>query len=106
MPYSNGDDHNFPKALLSLPNWLRGIAVIGIPGAIALYLVWMGGQILPNLQKEILLNRSATEKTQEMLRDHLTNEANSRQETYRLLLRICTNTAKTPMERGQCFDAR
>ena len=99
---ANGDDNGFARTVFSLPQWVKAIAVIGVPGAIALYLVWMGGQILPRVQQEIILNREESNKTQDMLREHLTQQS----ENYRLLMRICANTAKTPLERGQCFDAR
>ena len=83
-----------------MPWWVRAIAVIGVPGVLTLYLVYSGVQELPQTRRlgeqtlqEVLRNR-------EMLREHEIRE----QTTYRLLQRICTNTAKTPDERNSCFD--
>jgi hypothetical protein len=91
---SNGTDWS------AMPWWVRAIAVIGVPGVLVLYLVYSGVQELPATRRaseqavtEVLQNR-------EMLREHRLES----QATFRLLQRICTNTARTQDERNSCFD--
>jgi hypothetical protein len=92
MPPANGT--------LSLPLWARVIALVGIPGAIALFLVYMGAQTLPSIQTELQTLRIAYEKTQDTQREMVAKQL----EIIRLLQRVCTNTAKTDQERAKCFD--
>jgi hypothetical protein len=84
----------------SMPWWVRAIAVIGVPGVLTLYLVYSGVQEVPATRRaseqavqEILRNR-------EIMREHEIRE----QSNFRLLQRICINTAKTQDERNSCFD--
>jgi hypothetical protein len=86
--------------LVELPIWARVLAVIGIPGAIAIFLVWQGATELPRLSRQQEQLVVDVQRLQQMVSEQGIN-ADS---TYRLLQRICVNTAKTDTERQQCFD--
>lgn len=83
-----------------LPFWVRAIAVVGIPGSIAIFLVWVGAQELPRINQQ---TRSALEETirnRDLLREHVAQS----ESMYRMLQRICSNTARNDSERQKCFD--
>lgn len=72
-----------------LPTWVRAAAVVGIPGLIAIYLVWFLANALP-----AKIEAHATE----------TRDANAKQ--IQLLIQICANTATTPEARAACWSVR
>jgi len=80
--------------------WTQAIAIIGIPGAIAVYLVYMGSTELPNIrrQNETIIQemRQTRERTEELIK--LTNVMIS------IGQRICWNAAKDDNARQRCFD--
>jgi len=92
---TNGDGF-----LSGLPIWAKVAAIVGIPGVIAFYLVWMGGQTLPNILTEVIALKVQTVRSQEMYQEHMQQTA----ELSRLLQRICSRVSKTDAERQQCFD--
>lgn len=90
-----------------IPAWAKAVAAIGIPGVIALALVWMIGKEIPNIIRmgqrnhDLMVEmRAGQEETARMLR-----EQNQRAEDlYRLMQRVCANTAKTDADQRACFD--
>jgi hypothetical protein len=92
MPLTNGH--------LGLPLWARVVALVGIPGAIALFLVYMGAQTLPSIQRELQTLRFAYEKSQDLQREMIARQT----EIIRLMQRVCSNTARNDQERARCFD--
>lgn len=104
-PKTNGNGNGnggVSAALANLPMWAKIISVAGPTAAIALYLVWVGAQTIPALAIAEAMNQAQLIKTQELLREHITQQ----QEVYRLMQRICVNTAKDAVERGQCFEIK
>jgi hypothetical protein len=93
-------DTNGNGGLGGLPPWLRGIAVVGIPGAIALFLVWMGAKEIPRI---VGLATSIEAKVNALL-EHQRDMDERQAETFRLMQRICSNAAKTEDDRARCFD--
>lgn len=86
--------------LAELPVWVRAVAVVGIPGAIAFFLVWIGANTIPKMQQEITILQQ-----QHALMQQLESQRDQRAEDlYRLMQRICANTAKDNQERQRCFD--
>ena len=83
-----------------LPQWARVIALVGIPGAIALFLVWVGSQSLPKLEAELTAMRLESEKNRLVVQQQVTQT----EQVYRILQRICSSLAKSDEERGRCFD--
>jgi hypothetical protein len=86
--------------MASLPIWSRAVAVVGIPGAIAIFLVWVGAQELPKIKQQTQLTLEAVNRTNELLAEH----ARDTSEVARMLQRICSNTARNDEERARCFD--
>lgn|SRR5262249_13905736 len=83
-----------------LPQWARVIAMVGIPGAIALFLVWVGSQSLPKMETEMIASRIEMQRTREIIQQQVTQE----EQIYRLLQRICAEIAKTDESRARCFE--
>lgn len=83
-----------------LPLWVRAVAVMGIPGAIALFLVWVGAQEVPRMRAVTDATHEDVLRNREMLREHEEQSA----AMYRMLQRICSNTATKDDERQRCFD--
>ena len=93
---TTGDRDHF---LTGIPSWARAIAIIGIPGAIALWLVWIGGNTLPALQREIIVMNGQIAHTNELLNQ---SKADS-QELYRLMQRVCAAASRSEDVRNSCF---
>ena len=81
--------------------------MVGIPGVIALALVWVMGREIPNLVRlgqqnhEMLTQIEQGQlEAQRMLREQ--NEI--MEELFRMLQRVCANTAKDSSSAGRCFD--
>lgn len=95
--YSGADRRNGNGVL---PWWVRAIAVVGIPGALALYLVYVGAQLAPRILATAEAAHSESIRTRELLREHIQSE----EQMYRLLQRICSNAARGDDDRQRCFD--
>jgi hypothetical protein len=84
----------------SMPWWVRAVAIIGIPGVLVIYLVWMGAQEVPSIRRITEQNGAETIRSREMIRE----QSIQIERTYRMIQRVCSNTAKTDEERLRCFD--
>jgi len=76
------------------------VAVVGIPGGIALFLVWIGATYIPKIQTELASSRIEAEKN----RLAVERQVNQNEESFRLLQRICAEIAKSDDGRARCFD--
>ena len=88
------------NGISTLPVWVRAAAIVGIPGVIAFFLVWVGANDIPRmvrtletLRLEVLYNRKLMEA-----------QAVQSERAYRLQQRICANAARDNIERARCFD--
>jgi len=79
---------------------IGGIIKIGVPAAIALFLVYMGAKTLPQMAENILLQRMATERLEALVRE----DGIKHEELLRMLRRICSNTSKDDEARERCFE--
>jgi hypothetical protein len=87
-----------------LPVWARVLAVIGVPGLIAVFLVWQGAAELPRIARaQEGIQRQLDQLQIEVTRHHADTQDQLRLE-LRLLLRVCVNTAATETDRQKCFD--
>lgn len=79
------------------PWWVGAVYKIGIPSAIAIYLVWfLSVQVRDRIElMDQRLNTHITETT--ILLDH-------NRRTLRILHQICINSATTNEERVSCFQ--
>lgn len=84
----------------AIPPWARFITIVGIPGAIALFLVWMMAKDVPQAARQL----EAVIQEQRYTRERDAERAVKQDQMFRLLQRICTNTAKSDTERQRCFD--
>lgn len=80
--------------------WAQAIGIIGIPGAIAGYLVYMGSTELPRISRQndtiIAEVRQSRERTEQLI--DLTNTL------IRVAQRSCSNAARDDNARQRCFD--
>lgn len=91
---------NGSNPFAGLPLWARVVGMVGIPGAIAFFLVWTGANLMPKLQAEMQAMRLESERTRLMYQE----KSERIEQTFRLLQRICSSVAKTDEERQRCFD--
>lgn len=98
--YEGPERREETNVLSGLPVWVRAAAVLGVPSLIALFLVWVGARELPRMNQELIVQRQEVQKNREMYQEHL----HQQEEIYRLMQRICSNTAKSELERQRCFD--
>jgi len=83
-----------------VPLWARMIAIVGIPGVIAIFLVYVGAGLLPKMARQSLETQSAIQRLQDQQAEHVRDTA----AIVRTLQRICVNTATTAEARERCFQ--
>lgn len=93
--------------LEGMPMWVkatvavsRAVVTLGVSSAIAIFLVWMLASDLPRLSREVAANTARLDQLQRALEDQKVRQ----DATFRLLQRICANTAKTETAGQRCFD--
>jgi len=86
----------------SLRAWSQAIGIIGIPGAIAIFLVYIGATEIPRMtrQQELLLQEIKT--TQSKI-DELSALMRV---SIRIAQSTCLNSARDDNARQRCFDIR
>lgn len=83
-----------------LPLWLQAVKTLGTTGAIAVFLVWVGSNELPKIAQQTEVNAQAIIKIQEQIRQQV--ELNAA--IFRMMQRLCANTAKSDDDRTRCFE--
>src|SRR5262245_39319673 len=83
-----------------LPAWTKALAIVGVPGAIALFAVWVGSQSLPKLEAELIAMRLEAERNRLAVQQQVVQQ----EQIYRQLQKICANLAKDDAARDRCFD--
>src|SRR5262245_58534823 len=83
-----------------LPQWAKVISIVGIPGGIALFLVWIGAQSIPEIKTELVAYRMEAERARQAIQQ----QTQQSEQIYRMLQRICAEVAKTDEGRARCFD--
>ena len=72
----------------NLPVWAKFVSAVGVPSAIAVYLVWfLGNAVLGAIT------------------DHNDDHAQEMRILTSIMQQVCANTADTPIERGRCFPS-
>ncbi len=89
-----------PSPEAPLPLWLQAIKTLGTTGAIAVFLVWVGSNELPKITRQTEVNAQSIVQMQEQIRQQTEMIAAN----FRMLQRLCANTAKTEDERTRCFE--
>lgn len=83
-----------------LPIWVRAIALVGIPGAIAFFLVYIGAQTIPRMQENLIVQQQQILKMQDLISQHIQQQ----EALYRLMQRFCANAGRTQDEKDRCYD--
>ena len=84
----------------SLKAWANAIGVVGIPGAIALFVVYLGATQLPKLVTAVETAIVEVRRTQDLIREHS-------MQTDKLIWvarQTCWNAAKDDDARRKCYD--
>ena len=86
----------------SLKAWSQAVGFIGIPGTIAIFLVYVGATEVPRIarQQELLLQEIG--KTQSKLDELISLTRTS----IRIAQSSCLNSARDDNARQRCFDIR
>jgi len=90
--------------LSSSPWWVKAIVTVGVPSAIALYVVWF---ITGQLSTTVGLLQVGQAGLQESIRMHTADSSyifKETQEMRQLLQQICANTAENEVNRNACFQ--
>lgn len=89
-----------------IPGWAKAVAAIGIPGVIALALVWTIGREIPNIIRTAQKNhdimveiRNAQVEGARMLRE----QNQQSEQLYLLMQQVCANGAKNEDSQRACF---
>jgi len=70
----------------SMPLWMKFVSAVGVPSAIAIYLVWfLGSAVLGAINS------------------HAEQHADETRVLTSVLQQLCANTAATPADRAGCF---
>lgn len=97
------------KLLEDAPAWLRGVVVLGVPAAIALYLVWFGTSLIASdvrlLRSQMERHDTRSEAIATNVDAHAATSAREMQDLRVLLRQICVNTAPNETYRQGCFQA-
>lgn len=87
--------------LSGMPGWAKAVAVIGLPGIIALFLVWVGAKSLPAIQRDIIVLNQQQVQIQQLLVEH--NRQAERLQS--IMQQVCANTAnRDPIKEQLCFS--
>lgn len=72
----------------NLPVWAKFVSAVGVPSAIAVYLVWfLGNAVLGAIT------------------DHNDDHSQEMRILTSIMQQVCANTAGTPVERARCFPS-
>ena len=96
----DGPDRRTHSEPLPLHFWIMAIVTFGVPGAIALYVVWVGTNEMPRLfdkLSQVYEVALRIESNQVRIMEQL-------QANFRMEQRNCANTAKTYADQQRCFD--
>ncbi len=93
---ANGDGRDWT----SLKAWANAVGVVGIPGAIAFFLVYMGATYIPKMVSNMDVINVELQHSREVLREHIAQT----DRLIRIIQRTCSNAAKDETARQRCFD--
>jgi hypothetical protein len=102
----NGNGNGNPLA--GLPPWARFVAVVGVPSAIAVYLIWVTTSSL-SMRVEMINDRlsqhaEVTSGASARLNEFVQADEQYSRVVLELMQRICLNTASNETERSACLS--
>ena len=83
-----------------ITTWSRAVAVVGIPGVFAGFLIYMQAKEMPRIAAKVEASHAAIQSSTELERQH----AAQTEELLRLMRWICANTAGDGNDRRNCFE--
>jgi hypothetical protein len=112
MAHRDGDDTN---GLLNggTPWWVRAVAFVGVPSAIALFLVWWlvgmdavahasHQELLSSVKRQVDFNSTQLSAAHDERMRFWTEAAKQDEAILRTMQLICLHTARTDTERNEC----
>ena len=96
----HGNSQNSGRDWTSLKAWAQAIGFVGIPGAIALFVVYIGATEIPKITRQQELHSVKLE--QSLARGAYLIELTTT--ILRTTQRACSNAAKDEPARQKCFD--
>lgn len=92
------------KSSDSLPWWVSAIYKVGVPTAIACYLVWF---LTQRVQTDLDAATQQLNNMQTLMAAHVTTQEQSlkvSQEILKAMRKICVNTSDTKADRDECVQ--
>lgn len=83
---------------------LRFAYIFGIPALLSVYLIWLMATRIETKLNSIEATLQAAKVDDAYVLKMSGDQAESLDQIYRLLQRICVNSATTPQDRAGCFD--
>ena len=93
-----------PIKMDGLPWWLKAIYQVGVPSAIAVFLVWFVTQGMTFSINRIADNQDMLQKAINVQAGNFEYLVREQMEVKGLLQQICANTAVTNKDRALCFQ--
>lgn len=84
----------------SLKAWANAVGIVGIPGAIAIFLVYMGATEIPRMIRIVESVHAQTLQNRDLIREQMEQT----DMLVRVVQRTCSNAAKDESSRQRCFD--
>lgn len=84
----------------SISAWAKAVTMVGIPGVIAIFLVYVNATEIPRLAALMEETRKQTEFNRELLREHVSQN----DEMLRLMRWVCVGVLKDENDKRQCFE--
>jgi len=93
--------HNGSDVLTNIPGIVSAILKVGVLPAIAVFLVYMGAKTLPELAKDVMLQRIAAEAQAELMRQDVA----AHEKLLRAIERLCAVSASiNKVDINRCYE--
>lgn len=108
-PRSRGEDMAWKNGgavrAADLPVWVRAAAIVGIPGVIAFFLVWVGASDLPRISRAAEANTLELVYQRKLIEEHGRQQAAQNDRMIKVLQQMCVHQArKDGLDVRSCFD--
>jgi hypothetical protein len=96
-----------PEDNMQLPAWVEAALKLGVPGGIAVFLVWRlagGFDVVNDRLKEIEAQHASIAAHSERVEDLMGNTFHSSERAVMILRVMCANAAKNEESRERCLQ--
>lgn len=88
-----------------LPVWVRAAAIVGIPGVIAFFLVWVGASDIPKISRTVEQNQIKIDYLLKVIEERERTHNAHDEHLLRLMQQMCVHQAKqNQVEIRECFE--